>query len=268
MGVVAALAIAATGTIIGARSAWAQEPGECVAELDTVTAFRLNGEEPDVCELTVTKTLTSGNPSTIGAAVTFKVTVENTGNVSVTHVVLTDSYDQTHLKYQSASLVPTDVDEAVGILMWDALLPSPDHGDADVWEPGESRTVTVTFAALAVDGAENCVIAIADVPRFQSDIFSEFVCADVRVVTGSSGSRSEPNTSAASPTTRPSAPTPVVSVAPATAVPPTPRPVGVTAPDTGAGPREAGETSTVLLVVAAAALALGAGAVGIVCRRT
>ena len=271
VGLVAAVSLAAVTFVATAGSASAGLDEEGCPIIIEVDVFRtLSVQELDVCEITVEKTLTSTNPVQVGNNVTFEVTVENTGNVNLTNVALSDSYDQAHLDFLSANPAPSDVDESVGILDWQDLAPSPDGGSAGVWEPGESRTVTVTFRALAVDGAENCGVAVADVPAYQSEIGSEFDCADVRIIPGSGG-RSEPTNTPvtqATPTTVPSSPTPVVSVAPATVVPPTPRPVGVTAPDTGDGSGETGNAWLIAIVVAGGLLLTGAMAIGTARRRS
>lgn len=247
-------------------SAGLEEGCPIIIEVD---AFRtLSVQELDVCEITVEKTLTSTNPAQTGNNVTFEIDVENTGNVNVVNLELSDSYDQAHLDFVSANPAPSEVDEDAGILDWQDLAPSPDGGTAGVWEPGESRTVTVTFRALAVDGAENCAIAVADVPSHQSEIASEVDCADVRIVPGSGGREEPTNTPVTQPSPTTVPPTPVVSVAPATVVPPTPRPVGVTAPDTGTGSDSAGDTWLIAIVVAGGLLLTGAMAIGTARKRS
>lgn len=258
------LALAATS-----GSAWAGlEGGECPIVVSEVPAA-LSLQELDVCDISVEKTLTSANPAAVGGTVTFEVVVENTGNVDLTNVGFSDSYDQSHLDFVSADPAPSDVDEDAGILDWQDLAPSPDGGTAGVWEPGESRTVTVRFRALAVDGAGNCAVAFADVPAYQSDIGSDFSCAEVRIVPASDGGgrRESTNTPVATtPTAVP--PTPVVSVSPATVVPPTPRPAGIVAPDTGFADRHNGGVPWALASVAFALLVVGAAAVRIARRRS
>lgn len=256
---VATLAVLAAPQV----NASAQQQGECPIQVDLFSALAV-GDQIDVCELTVTKTLTSGNPVAVGSNVVFQIVVENTGNVSLSNVSLADTYDHSHIDFQSANPAPTATDEADGILEWDDLLPSPDGDDVGVWDPGESRTVTATFRALAVDGAGNCTIGIAEAIQYEDDIASEFSCADVRIVPGSGGRQEPTNTPPAATATRPpsTSPTPVVSVAPATVVPPTPRPVGVTAPDTGTGDGSGVPASPLtIVIVAGALLALGAAVV-------
>jgi uncharacterized repeat protein (TIGR01451 family) len=207
-----------------------------------------------VCEITVTKTLTSGNPVRVGDLVTYEVVVENTGNFPFEDVNLTDSYDQTNLSFVSASVAPTSTDSGVGILNWDGLLPDPDGGMTGWWDGGESLTLTVTFRATATTSADNCAVAVATLIEFESGISSEVSCASVRI--DPKPHRRQPT---ATPTQRPNTPTPVSTVQAATAVPSTATPrTGIVAPSTGTG-NSAGGGGGTLAIVVIASLAMSAG---------
>jgi uncharacterized repeat protein (TIGR01451 family) len=224
-------------------------------------------QEP-LCSIEVTKTLTSVNPVQVGGGVTFQIVVTNTGAYSLTNVSLADTYDPAVLNFTGAGVAPTDIDESIGIILWEGLLPSPDEGHVGVWDSGESLTLSVSFTARAQPSAENCAIAVADV-AFLVDVEaaqeepvlgveSDLVCADVRIVDAPDNPRRPRPT----PTESPSTPTPVSTVAAATVVPPTPRTgVVVTAPDTGTGDGgvAGGISGGTLLAVVGALIAAAAG---------
>lgn len=91
----------------------------------------------------LSKVRTTGSPVLVGEAVSFDVTLTNTGQTGITVLPLEDTYDPTYLDYQSASPAPDSVDETTGTLRWDNLTAS-----GELW-PGQSLTITLNFTALA-----------------------------------------------------------------------------------------------------------------------
>ncbi len=96
--------------------------------------------------IAVAKRLTSPDPTTVGATVSFDVVVSNTGNTVLTDVDLADSYMTVPLDFQSASLAPTANNDAAGTIAWDNLEAAAPGGTFD---PGESILLSVRFLATA-----------------------------------------------------------------------------------------------------------------------
>ena len=94
----------------------------------------------------LSKVRTTASPVLVGEAVSFDITIVNTGETAITLLPLEDSYDPAYLDFQSASPAPDDVDEATGTLRWNNLAP------AGGLLPGRSVTVTLNFTALASTG--------------------------------------------------------------------------------------------------------------------
>jgi len=96
-----------------------------------------------VANLELSKERTTESPVLVGEAVSFDVTIANTGLTSIILLPLEDTYDPAHLDYVSASTAPDSVNETTGTLRWDNLAPTggllPDH----------AVTVTLHFTALA-----------------------------------------------------------------------------------------------------------------------
>lgn len=215
------------------------------------------------CRIAVTKVLTSANPVAVGGSVQFQIVVTNAGDISLTNVAVSDSYDPATLDFLNASPAPTLVDEESGVLLWNDLLPDPDGAGAGAWDADETRTLTVTFRATQTPSSENCAIAIADADELEAEVESELVCADVGITSAppSGNRRSDRDPTS---TTRPAnTPPPVSTVAAATAVPPkaTPRTgVVIGAPDTGTGDgRLGGGTGRMLLAFVGAVLSATVG---------
>lgn len=112
-----------------------------------------NGDHPDnVCDddntvittnpsLTITKERLTDSPVLVGDTVQFRITITNTGDTAVTVLPLTDSFDEAHLAFVSATPSP---DSAVrGTLTWNDLT-----GGGDL-APGASIQVDLTFNALS-----------------------------------------------------------------------------------------------------------------------
>lgn len=77
-----------------------------------------------------------------GTPVTFRITVQNTGPQIIDPAPLNDFYSPACLNYESATIPPTSVDEALGKLRWDNLGPLA---------PGATATVDVTFTTQATN---------------------------------------------------------------------------------------------------------------------
>jgi len=94
-------------------------------------------------KLSVTKTLTTpaGGLAHVGDAVSFQVTVENTGNTLLTSIPLTDTFGSGYLEFNNASSTPDGTTPA-GTLTWNDLTVA--LGDLG---PGNSLNVTVNFTA-------------------------------------------------------------------------------------------------------------------------
>ncbi len=251
------------------------------AILSAVAALAVSGlamghaaaQEP-AGQITVTKQLISGSPVAVGDSVIFKIVVTNTGELAIDNVALVDLYDQGALDFINASTVPSDIEEASGILVWTELLPVPDGGSVAVWEAGESQTVTLTFRALKAASSENCVLAAADLvvqePESVTPTGPEtgFVCARVVITPTEPPSRRKPT---ATPTTRPGAtPTAVSTVAGATVAPAvaTPRTgVVILGPDTGTGDGLAGGGTSAAALLGLAVAAVSAATAGLMLIR-
>lgn len=225
------------------------------------------GEPNEPCLITLTKDLTSGSTARVGDTVTFRIVVSNDGWLPLDGMVVVDTFDSADLQFTSADPAPTSTDD--GLLYWEDL-PDPDDDEDNVWEYGDSQTITVRFRARDESaGTENCAVAggvVAQEVQPESfsasqellfDVSSDEDCA--RLTIEERRTRRNPtSTPTARPNTPVSTPSPVVSVLPATAVPPTPR-AGVTLPDTGTGPGDGGSNAG-LVILAAVGSAIIAGA--------
>ena len=227
----------------------------------------------DYCELTVEKTLESGDPETLGGHVIFEVRIENTGTLPLFNVGLADFFDDFFLEFEEASHEP-DFGPEDGVVVFEPL---DESGGSGVWEPGDFLVVTVTFEAIEVtdDGdAENCALAFAN-PFLKTaaapgatvqqlpELSSEEDCADVQIVEDEPEDTDRPP-ELPTPTVEPelTEPTPV-----ATAVPPTPTPPSgdvdpdtISPPDTGSGPDGGAGAGTWLLAALAGAAILASAA--------
>ncbi len=104
-------------------------------------SFQIEGACPKV---DVEKTLVSpaSGLAHVGDTITFRITVENTGNTILTSVPVSDTFDTTYLTFVSAS--PSPDSTSSGLLSWDDITTT--LGDLN---PGDSKTITVTFTAAA-----------------------------------------------------------------------------------------------------------------------
>ena len=112
---------------------------------------------------TLVKRLVSplGRAAAVGEQVVFDIVVTNDGDVELTTVPLTDTWDATHLEYAAATPGPFDI--APGALRWNDLGPLA---------PGNAHTVRVTMVALAATGTpeHNTAVAAPTVPPEQPPV--------------------------------------------------------------------------------------------------
>jgi len=78
---------------------------------------------PDIPSLAISKMLNTSEPVNVGQLVSFTIRITNTGNVAITTLPLTDSYDITYLAYDSTigSTPATDDNANDGQLAWSDL---------------------------------------------------------------------------------------------------------------------------------------------------
>ncbi len=115
----------------------------------------------DICQITISKTRTSGSQTNIGASVTYSITVTNGGTAELQGVDVTDTFDPTKLQFVSS--VPAPTTTGSGTLTWTNLTHSPSDVDPQVWEGAKTRTITLTFTAIgAADDTQNCASVATD----------------------------------------------------------------------------------------------------------
>jgi len=115
---------------------------------------------------TVTKTLTSANPSRLGEEVKFSITITNTGKTWISTLPMQDSYNNTYLTYGFGGTFATpDTFDHVndGVLNWTDLTAASPYGFGADIAPGETKTVLISFtaradtSALGLSGVANTV---------------------------------------------------------------------------------------------------------------
>ncbi len=109
---------------------------------------------PPPPDLLVVKTLVSppAGPATVSDTITFTIRVENTGLVTITNLVVVDTYDPTLLRLTSWSVTPDNL--GAGTVAWsNQLAPFLPLG------PGEAFTITVDFLAEAPGTTTNAATA-------------------------------------------------------------------------------------------------------------
>lgn len=131
-----------------------------------------------ICGIQTTKLLTSGSPTAEGSFVTFSVTVKNNGNVNLTNLNVTDTYDTTYLTFLSANPAPTNAN--AGTLTWTNLQELSGDGSPGIWEPGRTRVISLTFVAskATLTNTENCAQSTALGPSSEN-LTSGNSCAPV-----------------------------------------------------------------------------------------
>ncbi len=263
-GAVAAVALGAAGLFGAGGASAGQAVDTCGLPVFQVEALAVQ-EQPD-CSISIDKTLLTEGTIEVGDEVTFRITVENTGNVGLYGVGVVDEYPAEILDYGSSDKTP--VDEDPGLIVWE----DEDGETFPYLDPEDSVSFTVTFIATDGGVGQNCVFAyaMASLSQYEEDDVlidngEESVCARFSIdeptptpaPSGGSTRRKTPTATAV-----PAEPTPVSTVAGATAVPPQPTPrVGITLPDTGTGSGTGGggEAAGVLAVTfALVAMTVGA----------
>jgi len=99
---------------------------------------------------TVTKTLTSDNPSRLGEEIKFEITIVNTGNTWISLLPLQDSYNNAYLTYGFGGTfaTPDTVDHVNdGVLDWTDLTAAAPYGFGADIAPGETKVVHISFTA-------------------------------------------------------------------------------------------------------------------------
>ncbi len=87
----------------------------------------------------MSKELTSPSIANVGEQVTFRITIHNTGDTTLDTVKVRDTYDNTKLSFQSATVSPDDSNDD-GQLDWSNVGPL---------SPGATKTIDLTFTAIA-----------------------------------------------------------------------------------------------------------------------
>ncbi len=101
---------------------------------------------------TVTKALTSLNPSRLGDEITFSITIVNTGDTWITTLPLQDTYNNAYLTYGFGGTfaTPDTVDHVNdGVLDWTDLTAAAPYGFGADIAPGETKVVQISFTARA-----------------------------------------------------------------------------------------------------------------------
>ena len=110
-------------------------------------------------QFALNKTIVSptGRPAVVGESIVFALTVTNSGDVTLTTVPVTDTYDATSISFVSA--VPAANSSAPGVITWNNVGPLA---------PGEIATINATFTAVlptSTTGSEtNTVVASPTTP--------------------------------------------------------------------------------------------------------
>ncbi|RME55372.1 MAG: hypothetical protein D6790_16040, partial [Caldilineae bacterium] len=97
---------------------------------------------------TVSKRLVTQEPVQRGELVRFHVVITNTGNITLTTVPLTDTYDTTYLTLMGSTPLPVDTTND-GLLNWDDLTQGGNQGFGVDLGPGQHFSVTVEFVGRA-----------------------------------------------------------------------------------------------------------------------
>jgi uncharacterized repeat protein (TIGR01451 family) len=128
-----------TATVMGALDENADHPNDALA---TATVDLTRGA------VDVTKSLAPGQDSVVqvGQSVTFDITVQNTGDVDLAKVPLTDVFDPAVFQFTSAS--PSASSTAAGSATWANLGPLA---------VGETKTVTLTLTAIGTSALASSI---------------------------------------------------------------------------------------------------------------
>lgn len=151
-------------------------PTETPVEFPTATPTTL-----PVAAISVHKYLVDPPSGTtvLGDMVSFVINVGNTGDTSIAHIELHDTYDTDCFEFVSAQPSPSSVDAATGRLVWDDV--------AQEWalEPGDWGSVHVDLRAISGEGcklAMNCAEVVDAVDELGQHLDSKKACDVVEIV--------------------------------------------------------------------------------------
>ena len=141
----------------------------------------------EICRpnISIEKTLTSAGTATVGDPVTFKLTVRNEGDTTLSNVAIQDEWDDDYLA--PANPFVSNVTGVGGISCGsEEAGNSPGHSlvncTANNLAPGEHVSFTLNFTAVAaVHAAENCAVADAYSAASQTNHESGPSCAAVKI---------------------------------------------------------------------------------------
>ncbi len=134
---------------------------------------------PTIMDMEISKLLTSANPAQVGQAVTFAISVTNVGDMPLTDVDLTDTFDTDYLDFTGASVAPDSVDELAGVIEWQDIETSAPGGTFD---PGESIIIDVSFVATATTPPAGQALNRARAVAVGGSVSTDLVLDDVRIV--------------------------------------------------------------------------------------
>jgi len=102
------------------------------------------GLYPPIMSFELSKTLNTPSPARVGEKISFTIRITNTGTAIMTHVPLTDTYDNFYMSYTAVASPEPDI-PTVGELVWSDLTTSGASGFGMDLNPGETFAVTVEF---------------------------------------------------------------------------------------------------------------------------
>ncbi|MBX2998999.1 MAG: DNRLRE domain-containing protein [Caldilineaceae bacterium] len=106
------------------------------------------GFVPLLPDYQISKTLNSPEPVRTGELISFTIRITNTGNVTITTLPMTDTYQTAYLSYVGATPFSND-NISDGVINWsDLTAPAPTGFGQDLG-PGQSFSVRVNFIAVA-----------------------------------------------------------------------------------------------------------------------
>ncbi len=126
-----------------------------------------------ICGISINKTHTGSSVIQVGSAVSFTLTLKNTGTANLSNVTITDTYPVS-LTYSSANPAPTSVNVPARTLVWQNLAPT-------TWTPGTSASIVITLTATTPGISQNCATVSALKPGSVA-ILNGPSCASVSAV--------------------------------------------------------------------------------------
>ncbi|MEZ4711541.1 MAG: SdrD B-like domain-containing protein [Caldilineaceae bacterium] len=125
--------------------------GEAAIDLDAgenITVTFTNESLPPALSLQKTLVSPANGIAEVGDTIIYALRVENTGQVDVAEVTLTDRYDSARLTFSTASALPDA--QATGTLTWTGQVGGADSLSENLpLAPGDAFTITVEFIATA-----------------------------------------------------------------------------------------------------------------------